>query len=110
MDTTLHDRLEVAATKLTEATGRAYHDVAVVLGSGLGGYADRFDDAVAVPYADLPGFPIPGAAGHGATAFSFTAGDNKVLLFTGRAHVYEGYDLDQVTFAVRTAVRHGCHT
>ncbi len=104
----LYERLRVAAEVLAERTGCERHDVAVVLGSGLGSYPDRLDDAVAVPYRDLPGFPMPTAAGHSGTARSAQLGDNRVLLMSGRAHAYEGHNPEAITFAVRAAVTAGC--
>ena len=110
MDDTLYDRLRTAADRLAETTGAPTHDVVVVLGSGLGGYGDRHPGARSVPYADLPGFPVPHAVGHAGTAVSVTMGDNRVLLYSGRAHAYEGHPLDVVTFPVRAAILHGCRT
>ena len=104
----LYERLRRAAGALAEHTGRERHDVAVVLGSGLGEYPNRVSDKVAVPYRDLPGFPIPTAVGHAGTAYSVQMGDNRVLLLSGRAHAYEGHEPDAITFAVRTAVTAGC--
>lgn len=106
----LYDRLTDAARVLAERTGTERHDVAVVLGSGLGGYPDRFADgrAAAVPYRDLPGFPIPKAMGHSGTAYSVRMGPNRVLLLSGRAHAYEGHSAEAVTFPVRAAVLAGC--
>lgn len=108
----LYDRLTDAARVLAERTGAERHDVAVVLGSGLGGYPDRFADgrAAAVPYRDLPGFPIPKAMGHSGTAYSVRMGPNRVLLLSGRAHAYEGHPAEVVTFPVRAAVLAGCRT
>ncbi len=110
MDTTLYDRLQTSAAALAEATGSPRHDIVMVLGSGLGAYADRFENVTSVPYSELPGFPIPRATGHAGTAHSVDMGDRQVLIYAGRAHAYEGYDLDAVTFAVRTAVTAGCQT
>ena len=93
---------------LAERTGRERHDVAAVLGSGLGGYPDTLTDAVAVPYHDLPGFPAPTAAGHSGTAYSALMGRNRVLLLSGRVHAYEGRSADEIAFGVRTAVVSGC--
>ncbi|MCY3618266.1 MAG: purine-nucleoside phosphorylase [Acidimicrobiaceae bacterium] len=104
----LYERLQQAAGVLAERTRCERHDVCVVLGSGLGGYPDRVGDKVAVPYRDLPGFPIPTAVGHAGTAYSTQMGGNRVLLLSGRAHAYEGHDTDAVTFAVRTAIMAGC--
>ena len=106
--TGLHERLQRAAGVLAERTGHERHDVAVVLGSGLGGYPERIDDKTAVPYRDLPGFPIPTAVGHAGTAHSAQMGHNRVLLLSGRAHAYEGHEPEAITFAVRAAVMAGC--
>ena len=106
----LYERLTQAAGTIARLTGRDRHDVVVVLGSGLGGYPDTFDDVVAVSYTDLPGFPIPQAVGHAGTAYSVQRGGNRVLLLAGRVHAYEGYPAEVITFPVRTAVMAGCRT
>lgn len=106
----LFERLTATAAILAERTGRPHHDIVVVLGSGLGAYAETLCASVAVDYAELPGFPEPGAVGHAATAHSAELGSNRVLLFSGRAHAYEGHTMEVVTFPVRTAVLSGCHT
>ena len=108
--TDLYDRLLSTAAALGDATGREHHDVVMVLGSGLGGYPETLDDAIAVPYAELPGFPIPKAVGHTATAYSAQIGGNRVLLLAGRAHAYEGHPMEVITFPVRTAILAGCRT
>ena len=104
----LYERLTLAAETVAGRTGREQHDVAVVLGSGLGGYPYTLDGAVAIPYEDIPGFPAPGAPGHSGTAYSVDRGGNRVLLLSGRVHAYEGYPAEVLTFAVRTAVLAGC--
>ena len=106
----LYERLRGASEAIARLTGRDRHDIVMVLGSGLGGYPDKFSGAVAVPYTEIPGFPIPGAVGHAGTAYSVECGDNRVLMLSGRVHAYEGYPADVITFAVRTAVLAGCRT
>ena len=54
-----YDRLLETAAVLEKRTGRKRHNVVVVLGSGLGEYAKRLEDPIAIPYTDLPGFPLP---------------------------------------------------
>ena len=108
--TGLYERLAQASSTLGDRTGVDRHDVVVVLGSGLGGYPDTFEDAVAVPYADLPGFPIPQAVGHAGAAYSVQRGGNRVLLLSGRVHAYEGHPADVISFPIRTAVMAGCRT
>ncbi len=108
--TGLYDRLTEAGAVLRDRTERAQHEVVVVLGSGLGTYPASLPGATAVPYQELPGFPMPSAVGHSGTAYSVQMGGNRVLLLAGRAHAYEGYPMDEVTFPVRMAVLAGCRT
>jgi xanthosine phosphorylase len=67
-----------------------------VLGSGLGAVADAVTDPVRVGYEELPGFPRPGVAGHGGSAVLGRIGGVQVALLQGRAHVYEGGDLEAI--------------
>jgi xanthosine phosphorylase len=75
--------------------------VGVVLGSGLGAVAEAVDDAVAIDYAELPGFPKPTVEGHGSRALLGTIGGVPVAVFQGRAHLYEGIDPEFVRTPVR---------
>jgi purine-nucleoside phosphorylase len=75
--------------------------VAIVLGSGLGVFADCLDDAVAMPYADIPNWPQSTAIGHAGKLIIGRLGDIEVLCLSGRTHLYEGYTAQQVTFATR---------
>jgi xanthosine phosphorylase len=75
--------------------------VGVVLGSGLGAVADAVTEPAVIDYADLPGFPRPTVAGHGGRAVLGRIGEAPVAVLQGRAHVYEGGDLD----AIRTPIR-----
>jgi purine-nucleoside phosphorylase len=102
-----YEQLEEAAAAIVERTGRTRHDAAVVLGSGLSGYAASLDDAIEIPFADLPHFPEPKVVGHGGSLYSAPVGDGAVLLFAGRVHTYEGWPLDEVVFGVRTAALTG---
>lgn len=105
--TDLYERLGSTASAIADATGFETHDIAVVLGSGMGGYTDRFPDAVRVPYEEI-GFPVPSAVGHAGAVYSVGIGDRRVLLLSGRVHSYEGHDMDTVTYLVRSAVLSGC--
>jgi len=80
--------------------------VGVVLGSGLGAFGDALEQTIA--YADLPGMPISGVAGHaGNLRFGQVAGVGVACL-QGRVHLYEGYDAAAVVFGVRLLARLGC--
>ena len=106
----LRQRLERAATTIAQRSERERHDVAVVLGSGLGAFVDALEDRVDIPYSELPGFPRPTIPGHAGIAHSARVGQVRVLVLEGRAHAYEGLGMDQVVFGVRSAVTAGCHT
>jgi purine-nucleoside phosphorylase len=99
--------LMAAATAIRSRTGFETHDAAVVLGSGLGSYAATIDGAIEMPYEDIPGFPQPQVAGHSGSLYSAPVGDARVLLFSGRVHTYEGWEMEDVVFGVRTAVACG---
>ena len=75
--------------------------VGVVLGSGLGGFADALEDAVEVPYEDIPGWPVATAIGHAGTLVVGSFGGVPVAVMRGRAHLYEGLSPAKVVFGIR---------
>ena len=81
--------------------------IALVLGSGLGGFADSLTDATRVPYAEIPAFPQSTAIGHAGQMVIGKAGNVPVAAMQGRVHLYEGYSAQQVTFPVRVFGRMG---
>ncbi len=99
--TDLYARAERAANVIRARTD-AKCRVALVLGSGLGGFADEFSDAVTIPYQEIPGFPSSTAQGHAGRLVIGKVEQNNVLAMQGRVHFYEGYEPEQVTFPVRT--------
>ncbi len=76
-------------------------EVAVVLGSGLGGFADKVDVKDAVPYSDIPGFPRSTVEGHAGRYLFGYMEDVPVVVMQGRVHYYEGYSMDQVVSPIR---------
>ena len=96
-----HDAVLAAAAVVAERTGRPRHLVGVVLGSGLSGYAATLPGAVALPYAEIPGFPMPRVEGHSGTLFSVEMGGHPILILAGRVHAYEGWRPYEVSFAAR---------
>jgi purine-nucleoside phosphorylase len=81
--------------------------VAVVLGSGLGDFADELTEAVAVPYAKIPGFPHSTAIGHAGRLIIGKACTTVVAAMQGRVHLYEGYSAAEVAFPMRVLARLG---
>lgn len=110
MDNHGYTAIVKAASEIARITGRKRHDAVVVLGSGLGDYPLSLTDAIAVPYAEIPGFPQPSAVGHAGTAYSAEMAESAILLLSGRAHAYEGGTMAEIVFAVRTAIIAGCRS
>lgn len=96
----------VAAGILAERIGFR-PEAMVVLGSGLGGLAAALDDPVTVPLEELPGFPAPGVEGHGSEMRAGVLEGRRVLMQSGRYHLYEGHPLEVVTAPVRVAAELG---
>lgn len=103
----VHSQARDLAGAIADLTGVDHHDVAIVLGSGFGSYRDHLS-GVEIGYERLPGIPAPAATGHGGTMMSTAVGRNRVLLFSGRVHAYEGHPVDQIVAGVRGAIMAGC--
>ena len=82
--------------------------VGLVLGSGLGGFAQRLKDRVAIPYEDVPHFPVPsGVVGHAGELVLGDVGKTPVVVLSGRVHFYEGRPMTDVVFPARVLARLG---
>jgi purine-nucleoside phosphorylase len=97
---TLFESAEHAARTIRSRAGDAAR-TAIVLGSGLGSFADEFHDAVAIPYQEIPGFATSTAEGHAGRLVIGKVDQVPVVAMQGRVHFYEGYSLEQVTFPIR---------
>ena len=96
----LFDRIETAAAVVRKRSS-ARPDVAIILGTGLGGLADQIDVEAAIPYEQIPGFPLSTVETHAGRLLLGRLGKRSVVALQGRFHRYEGYGLAQVTFPVR---------
>ncbi len=76
-------------------------DTAVILGTGLGKLAQEIDITLAIPYNDIPNFPVSTVEGHSGRLILGKLGEKEVLAMEGRFHYYEGYDMKEVTFPIR---------
>ena len=101
-------RIQRAADEVEEKLGRA--DVAVVLGSGLGDFAQELHNPREIAYADIPGFPRATVPGHAGKLALGELGGKRALLLCGRFHSYEGHPLADVTLPVRVMARLGVQT
>src|SRR3954466_10149154 len=86
-----HQAAEKSAAVIRAKIGKRAPTVGIILGSGLGGLADKIENAVKISYADIPGFPIPKALGHSGTLVCGTLGGKEVIAMAGRFHIYEGH-------------------
>ena len=96
----LYERAEKAARVIRGRT-QTESSVAIVLGSGLGGFADEMSAATAIPYPEIPGFARATVEGHAGRLVVGKIGDSAVAAMQGRFHFYEGYSLEEVTFPIR---------
>src|SRR5690606_20174728 len=87
-----HIAMKQAVDILVERLDGLAPSVALVLGSGLGGLAGEVENAVRIPYAELPGFPQSGVSGHGGEVVAGRLGGRPVLMLAGRVHFYEQGD------------------
>ena len=84
--------------------------VGVILGSGLGSFADTLENRVEKPYSDIPGWPVSTAIGHAGKLVTGRLDGIDVLVAAGRAHLYEGYTAQQVAYPVREMMYRGMRT
>ena len=101
--------VETAAAAVA-ARGGADARVGVILGSGLGRLADEIDVADAIPYGEIPSFPLSTVEGHAGRLLVGTLRGVPVLAMQGRFHLYEGYSARQVTLPVRVMGTLGVRT
>jgi xanthosine phosphorylase len=94
----------VAAQTIRQAAGERFVTprLGLVLGSGLGGLADVIEDAIAIAYADLPGFPVGSVPGHAGRLLLGRFAGTPVVVLQGRAHLYEGIPAAELAVPIRT--------
>jgi purine-nucleoside phosphorylase len=99
-DAPLFDRIQQAAARVR---GRSAFqpEVAIILGTGLGGLAKEIETEAIIPYEEIPGFPLSTVESHAGRLLLGRLKGRKVVAMQGRFHRYEGYSLQQVTFPVR---------
>jgi purine-nucleoside phosphorylase len=100
------DRVEEAAAAVRARCG-TLPDTAIVLGSGLGDFADTLLDAVATPYGAIPHWPASTIVGHAGRLVIGTVAGKRVAALSGRVHYYEGHPMQTVVFPIRVMARLG---
>jgi purine-nucleoside phosphorylase len=106
MNPLMFDLVEEAAAAIRARCG-TLPDTAIVLGSGLGDFADTLIDAVVTPYADIPHWPASGVVGHAGRLVIGRAAGRHIAVLSGRVHYYEGHGLSRVVFGTRVMGRLG---
>ncbi len=106
MSNDLYDVAEAAARVILGRTSLRPR-IGLVLGSGLGGFADSLTDAARIPYGKIPAFPLSTAIGHAGQIVIGKSGAVPVAAMQGRVHLYEGYSAQQVAFPLRVFGRMG---
>ena len=96
----LFDRIETAVGVVQKHSSVA-PEVAIILGTGLGGLAEQIDVEASIPYEQIPGFPLSTVETHAGRLLLGRLGTRRVVAMQGRFHRYEGYGLAEVTFPVR---------
>jgi purine-nucleoside phosphorylase len=108
--TSLFAQLQEASAFVRERLGPRAPEVGLILGSGLGNFADTLEDALAIDYADVPHFPRASVVGHAGRLVCGRRAGVWCLAMQGRIHLYEGHPAAQVTFPVRTMIVLGART
>lgn len=106
--TDLITKLEESKKYIIEKIGSRKPVLGIVLGSGLGGLGDEVQDAVIIPYKDIPNFPVSTAPGHKSRLIIGTLEGKEVICMQGRFHFYEGYGMDEVVFPIQLMHMLGC--
>jgi purine-nucleoside phosphorylase len=105
----VYDQAHRAAEQIRSRT-QTKPSIAVVLGSGLGAFADELTESTAIAYSEIPGFAKATVEGHAGKMVIGKAGEVPIAVMQGRFHFYEGYAMDDVTFPVRVLKLLGVET
>jgi len=107
--TDLYDRVHAAAAVVRQRSGLV-PEVAIILGTGLGGLVKEIEPEVVIPYEQIPGFPLSTVESHAGRLILGRLKGKSVVAMQGRFHRYEGYTLQQVTFPLRVMYALGART
>ncbi len=108
----LKAKIRESAASVAQKAGKELSSptIGVILGTGLGDLADEVENRVAIPYKEIPHFPISTAPGHKGNLVLGKLSQHNLVLMQGRFHTYEGYSQREVTFAVRVMKELGVRT
>ena len=98
---------EIRPSGRGRGTGDIQQQIGIILGTGLGPLADRVEERVSIPYADIPFFPIATSHGHIGQLVFGKIGGKKIVAMQGRFHCYEGYSSEEITLPIRVMKKLG---
>jgi purine-nucleoside phosphorylase len=104
------EQIEFTTTSILNRTEQFRPTVGIILGTGLGGFAQEMNIRFEIPYSEIPNFPTSTVEGHSGKLLLGDVGGKKVLAMQGRFHFYEGYTMQQITFPVRVMKALGINT
>ena len=105
----MYDKIQETVSFLKKR-GLDQPDYGIVLGTGLGSLVNIIDITLKIPYSEIPNFPISTVIGHSGTLIYGTIGNKIVVAMQGRFHIYEGWDVKEVTFPIRVMHFLGVHS
>ena len=103
------ETIDAAAGFLRERTDFS-PEFGIILGTGLGGFAEEIEAELSVPFDEIPGFVKSTATSHAGNLVLGTLGGRRVMAMQGRVHFYEGYSMQEITLPVRVMRAMGCHS
>jgi len=96
------------AGDIIKARGGGSPDIALILGSGLSSLAEELENTISISYGDLPGFPVCTAPGHASQMLIGDLEGHRIMVFKGRFHYFEGYEMAQIVHPIRFLKVLGC--
>lgn len=105
----LQNRIDQAVAYIRSRTDRT-PAMGLILGSGLGDFANTLDDAISIPFGDIAGFPVPTVVGHAGNLVFGTHQGKSVVALSGRVHYYEGLSQQEITIPTRVLSKLGVKT
>ena len=106
----MYKKIKETSQFLKEATNNESIYSAIILGSGMGGFENKFDSMYSIDYGDIPNFIKPSVEGHAGNLSIVEFGNKLTAILSGRAHYYEGYDISDIVLPTRALIDLGINT
>ena len=106
----MYKKIKETSQYIKEATKNETINSAIILGSGMGGFENRFESKYSIDYGDIPNFIKPSVEGHAGNLSIVQFGNKLTAILSGRAHYYEGYDISDIVLPTRALIDLGINT